>query len=381
MNILILSVTAGEGHNSTAKAMQAYFRGHGADCVMLDTFGYISPTMAKLFNDGYLFVLEKAKNAYKIGYGIAEKFDGKKPEGVLVELANAPFLREIGDYVQNDKPDAVVFTHPFAGVICGLLKRDGRIRVPTVGILTDFVFHPFWENCRENDFVILPTKQLKYQAYRKGFTDKQIRSFGIPIHPKFSVAIPKEEAQRKVGLKPGVATVLLMGGSMGYGNLDDTVAELDAMELGRDFQIAVVCGNNAEAKEKIEARTFTHNVLALGFVDYVDVLMDASDCIVTKPGGLTTSEALAKGLPMVIVNPIPGQETRNTEFLLNSGAAVFTNDFADPAELVCDLMSSPDRLAAMRTCIAEIAHPNSTVDTCEFIMHIASVPKYAAPQV
>ncbi len=378
MNILILSVTAGEGHNSAAKAMQSCFQARGAESEVVNTYGYVSPTVAKLINDGYLFVLENAKQAWKIGYSIAEKFDGKKPaEAVLVELANAPFLRDIEKVIAENKPDAVVFTHPFAGIMTGMLKRDSKITVPTVGILTDFVFHPFWENCRDNDYVIMPTKQLKYQAFRKGFRKEQLRAFGIPIHPKFAVTVPKEKARARVGLKPGTTTVLLMGGGTGYGNLDETVADLDEMDMGKDFQVAVVCGKNTAVKERIEARTYTHNVLALGFVDYIDVLMDASDCIVTKPGGLTTSEALAKGLPMVIVNPIPGQETRNTEFLLNSGAAVFTNDFADPAELVCDLLSSEERLAAMRACIAEIAHPNSTADACEFVMGLAGAPENA----
>lgn len=370
MKILIMSVTAGEGHNSTAKAMRAYFTAHGAECDILDTYGYVSPAIARSINKGYLWVSSKAKGAWKLGYRLAEKRKPKNDEleFTVAQIVNMPFLHEIGDYIRMNCPDAIVFTHPFSGVILDILKREGKITVPTVGILTDFIFHPYWEDCTANDYVVMPSPALRFQAYRKGFRDSQIRSFGIPINPKFSTSVPQAEARVRLGLEPGTRTVLLMGGSMGYGNMGKTLAALDGLPESVGFQIIAVCGNNEKAKAQIESMQTSRRVLPLGFVDYVDLLMDAADCIVTKPGGLTTSEALAKRLPMIIVNPIPGQETRNAEFLLNSGAAVSANKVCSVDELVCRILEEPQRLSAMRLCIDELRRPDSTRDVCEFVM-------------
>lgn len=372
MKILIMSVTAGEGHNSTAKALRARFTESGAECDILDTYGYVSPAVANSINKGYLFVSSKVKGGYRIGYRLAEKRQRLEFTNMpLSRLVNMPFAHEIAEYIRERQPDAIVFTHPFAGVILDNLKWKENLRVPTVGILTDFVFHPYWEECTRNDYVVIPSDALRFQGYRKGFSDAQLLPYGIPIHPKFAASESRENARRKLGLAPDVPTVLLMGGSMGYGHMAETLARLDKIDIKQDFQMLVVCGNNAKAKAEIDAMTTRHRMIAYGFVQNVDEMMDASNLIVTKPGGLTTSEALAKRLPMIIVNPIPGQEQRNADFLLNSGAAVSTNTVCGVDELVCRLLSDPRRLEAMEQCIDTLRHPNSTADVCTFVLRLA----------
>lgn len=371
MKILIMSVTAGEGHNSTARAMRDYLVEHGAEAEILDTYGYVSPAVMRSINKTYLWLSAHAKDAYKVGYRLAEKRHVMRElEYTPAQIIQLPFVLEIEKYLRSARPDAIIFTHPFSGLILDMLKHDGKVHVPTVGILTDFTFHPYWEDCTHNDYVVLPSAALRFQAYRKGFTQKQILPLGIPIHPKFSQSQPKEEARAALGLDPTMATLLLMGGSMGYGDMAQSLQKLDEVDAGRDFQIICVCGNNAHAKEEIDHLTTRRRVLNLGFIDYVERLMDAADCIVTKPGGLTTSEALAKRLPMIIVNPIPGQEARNAEFLLNSGAAVAVNKMCTVEELVCRLFESEARMRAMEMCIDELRHPHSTRDVCEFVMHL-----------
>ena len=373
MKILILSVTAGEGHNSTARAMRSCFIESGAQCDILDTYGYVSPAIAHSINKGYLFVSSRAKEAYRIGYRLAEKrHAGGDAEFSAIQLTNLPVAHEIGAYIRRNAPDAVLFTHPFAGLILDILKKQGRLTVPTVGVLTDFIFHPFWEDCTSCSYVVMPSSALRFQAYRKGFADEQLLSFGIPISPKFAHSIPKEEARASLGLDPAAKTVLLMGGSMGYGHMTDTVRALDAIPEPEPLQLIAVCGNNARAKRQMDALHARHRLLVFGFTDQVDVLMDASDCIVTKPGGLTTSEALAKRLPMVIVDPIPGQETRNTEFLLNSGAAAAANKVCGADELVWRILNEPGRLDAMRACITPLSHPESSRDVCRFVLGLGA---------
>ena len=376
MKILILSVTAGEGHNSTAKALREEFERMGTECTVLDTFQYISPPLAKFLSEGYLLVTEKARHAYKVGYRLAEKRRGS--EKAVTHLVDMAFAGDIMDFINSDDYGAILFTHPFAGMILDYLKETKMLSLPTVGILTDFTFHPYWEDCTRNDYVITPAEGVLLQGLRKGFRPEQILPYGIPIRPDFLTNTPKAEAREKLGLDPDTTTILIMGGSMGYGNLGQTVEQIDAISYGQDFQMVVVCGNNGEAKAEIdgltEAGKLRHRVLTTGFVNYVSLLMDAADCIVTKPGGLTTSESLTKGLPMVIVNPIPGQEQRNTEFLLNNGAACAASKTCPIDECLYQLLTSPARLDAMERCVRALSKTGATERVCRFVLELAVTP-------
>ena len=380
MNFLILSVTAGEGHNSTAKAIRADLEKYDASAEILDTFAYISPELAKLIADGYLLVTEKAQGAYRIGYRLAEKRRVTGERLDTMRMASAALSKELVDYIRSEDYAAVVFTHPFAGMLLNVMKKRRLIDNRTVGILTDFTFHPFWEDNTANDYVVVPDRLLLPQARAKGFRDSQILPFGIPINPKFREIGDKKEARAKLGLDPEKTTFLLMGGSMGYGNMEDLAARILGIDVERDFQLIAVAGRNEETKaalEKLAARS-PRKLLVTGFVDYVSMLMDASDCIITKPGGLTTSESLAKNLPMIIVNPIPGQEERNTEFLLNNGCAMATSVTVPIEECIYQLLMSDVRLDAMRACIRGVAKPDSAGELSRFLLNLAHTPRMEA---
>ncbi len=376
MNFLILSITAGEGHNSTAKAIQAELEKRGADCMILDTFDYISPEFAKLVSEGYLLVTEKAKYAYKIGYKFAEKRHINDREYAPTNILKRFSAEELATFIRADTYDAILFTHPFAGILLDIMKEKCLIDNRTIGILTDFTFHPYWEDCTANDYVVVPDRLLLPQARRKGFRDEQILPFGIPINPKFSETMEKTAARRFLGIDEDVMTFLIMGGSMGYGNMAENVRKIDALDAERDFQLIVVCGNNAEMKAEIDelSKASRHKMLVTGFVKTIPQMMDASDCIITKPGGLTTSESLSKRLPMIIANPIPGQEERNAEFLLNNGCAMSTSKTCPIEECMFQLLSSPVRLQAMRDCITAIAKPDSAKTLGEFLLDLVHTP-------
>ena len=379
MNFLILSVTAGEGHNSTARAIQAELEKRGADCLILDTFDYISPEFAKLISEGYLLVTEKAGYAWKAGYRLAEKRHPNDFEFAPANLLKQAVSGELAEFIRTDSYDAILFTHPFPGILLDIMKKKRMINTRTVGILTDFTFHPYWEDCTENDYVVVPDRLLLPQAHRKGFRDSQILPFGIPINPKFSETMSKADARRFLGIDENLTTFLIMGGSMGYGNMAENVRKIDAIDMAgteRDFQLIVVCGNNAEMKAEIAeiAKTARHRMLVTGFVKTIPQMMDAADCIITKPGGLTTSEALAKRLPMIIAGPIPGQEERNAEFLLNNGCAMATSKTCPIDECIWQLLQSDIRLQSMRACIDAIAKPGSAETLGQFLEDLAHTP-------
>ncbi len=368
MKVLVLSITAGEGHNATARAISEVFTEKGVESHVLDTYAYINKALANVFSKGYLFVSKDAKLIWSGTYRLIENRRAGSDTPSATRSINKVFIRKMGEYIAAEDPDAIVYTHSLVGIILDLLKQKGKLRAKTIGIVTDFTMHPFWEESLHSDYIVTACEQLEYQAMQKGFRPEQILPLGIPTNPKFSKSVPKEEARRQLGLDPDKKTILFMGGSMGYGNMSKTVKQLD--KIDEDFQIIAVCGNNDSAKRKVEALRTEKRVLALGFANNVDLLMDASDCIITKPGGLTTSETLAKRLPMIIVNPIPGQEVRNSEFLVNHGAAMQVSSTMSLEEIIYTMTKNPAKLEQMRENIDLIRKPTATEDLCNFVMDV-----------
>lgn len=372
MKVLICSVTAGEGHNSTAKAMRDKFTEIGIESQVLDTYKYAAPIVAKLISEGYLFVSDKASKVFSAGYSMAEKRHGGTGEISMARVFNSQYTDEMSEFIRSYSPDAVMFTHPFAGLILDVLKQRGELSVPTLGILTDFHFHPYWEECRLCNFVVTPDSSLVYQAKNKGFSESAVLPLGIPINSKFAKSQPKDAARDAVGLDPNIKTVLIMAGSMGHGNMASLIRRIDRIDTPEEIQIISVCGNNESMFDKIEKyrkKKAKCNILNLGYANNVDVLMDCADMIITKPGGLTTSEALAKRLPMIIANAIPGIETRNTAFLLNHGTAMAVTKSTPLEELVYSLLGDGGRprYEAMLGCIDVLRKPDSAENVCRFV--------------
>lgn len=367
MKILILTVTAGEGHNSTAKALKCYFDTKNIECKVLDTFDHINKALSKMVSEGYDISITKIQKAYAGAYRLAENRSASLGEFSPSRLASKILSYRLKSIIDEYNPDVIISTHVFSTIIIDVLKHEQKTRAKTYGIVTDFIFHPFWEEGLHTDYVFTANQLLEFQAIGKGFRPEKILPYGIPIHPKFANKIPKEEARIQLGIDMNKQTLLLMGGGTGYGNIVKNIKKLD--EIPIDFQIIVVCGRNQSLKEEIDEIRTNKRLLNFGFTDKIDIIMDASDLIVSKPGGLTTSEALAKELPMVIVNPIPGQEDRNKNFLLNSGVACAVSATYPLEEAIYNLFKSPQRIEHMVEGMKLIRRPNSTRDICDFILN------------
>ena len=369
MRVLILSITAGEGHNSTAKALMDYYTAQGVDCRVLDTYRYINKLLAKTFADGYLTFTQKARLSYKNFYRIMEKRHKPSSDLSAMRMSNAMLTHKLKKFIDAYSPDAVLATHPLAGLLLDIIKEKYGTSYITVGINTDFTFLPYWEESTRLDYIVTANELMYLQALKKGFSKEQFLPLGIPINPKFAQSGDKKAMRVKYGLDADKFTVLIMSGSMGYGKIEDTLAALDV--VGVDFQMLVVCGHNQPAKDSIDKMYFNKKVVTFGFVPFVDELMDAADCIITKPGGLSTSEALAKLLPIIIVNPIPGQEDRNTEFLLNNGCAMRISKTCPLDEIIYQYFYFSDKIENMKRNIQMLAKPNATANICDFVIREA----------
>lgn len=367
---MILSITAGEGHNSTAKSIRNELIARGAECEILDTYKTISESFQKFFNSSYLFLSNRTRSLY---YSTYKRLEHRKPctsSAAPTEQTSRYMAHRLNKYVSDYNPDVVIATHVFSAQYLTMMRERGKTNAKTIAVVTDFAFHPYWEECTGLDKIVIPNERMIPQGLEKGFTREQMIPSGIPIQPKFAKSVSAQEARESLGLDPNLPLLLVMGGSMGYGNIEENVEQLDSIEA--DFQIAVVCGFNKDAKAKLDSLETRKKLTVFGFTDQIDLLMDAADCLITKPGGLTTSESLAKRLPMIMVNPIPGQETRNVDFLLNAGTALSVTDIFPLKDAVHQYFSEPKRMELMRQCTDLIRKPDSTNDICQLVFDLAA---------
>lgn len=372
MKILLLTVTAGYGHHATAKALADLFEQKGAQTKIVDVYEYISKVVRTAISQGYLISSKYTPELYRLFYSTTSRNRERFNKMNMVKLVNTIGAFKFEHFVDHFEPDAIVCTHVLAAHLVSEMKNRHMVDAPCIGIVTDYCIHPYWEDVVNMEALVTASELITHTAVKRGIPKERILPLGIPIHPKFNQYISREEACERLGLDPKRHIVLVMGGSMGYGNSRKLVKQI--AKTGIDFQILAVCGNNKRAYHRLtafeEQYTGQCDLHVMGFVDNVEILMSAADCIITKPGGLTVSEAIAKGLPMVLVNPIPGQEERNVEFLLNNGMASLVTKTFPLDDALYHLFNSPVRLCTVHEAISAIGHPDASERLVDYVMDI-----------
>lgn len=369
MRVLILSITAGQGHHSAAKSVSDALLERGAEVKTVDVYKQIDKNLCDAVNKGYLISTKHTPKAYRAIYELidskkapATKYSLQSIMGILIAIR---FEKFIEDY----SPDAIICTHIFAAQVINELKRRDKLKnVPTIGIVTDYTIHPFWEDVTYIEYIETASELLTQRAVIKGISIDRLCPLGIPVQKKFSVKTPKTDACCKAGISPDKPTILVMAGSMGYGNMPEIISGIQNFD--KECQILAICGNNKKLFKKLTSEGYGDNVKVYSFTDEVDVLMDAADCIVTKPGGLTTSEAMAKRLPMILVNPIPGQEDRNLEFFLNNGVALSVTKTFTIEEALYFMFRDEGRLELIDKQLQKLAKPNAADDLAQFAINL-----------
>ena len=363
MRVLILTITTGQGHNQVAKNLCDCLSQCGADAFSMDVFEYITPVLKEVVSHGYLMSTKRLPKVYGKAYRMAEKRDA---DSKVIKITSSIMARKLTKFINDYMPDVIICTHVFAAMLVSNIKKKIGKDTKSIGIVTDFTIHPYWEET-DLDFYITATELLNNQAVKKGISEDKVLAIGIPVDMKFSKAVSKQAAREELGFEQK-KTVLVMSGSMGYGKFGKMIKQLDEADL--DFQIVSVCGHNAKLKKEIDKMKLNHKIYNYGFSDKIDLFMDAADCIVTKPGGLTTSEALAKGLPIIMANPIPGHEDRNVEFLLNNGAAFKVSKTFPIDEAVYQMFTSDIRLEGMKKMAEKLGKKDAITKFTKFIMEL-----------
>lgn len=369
MKVLFLSVPTGGGHHQAAKAMKNYFADRrDVECRVLDVAENVNTALAEAVSKGYILTTKVAPRLYGSLYDLLDTRDNSQSEvSRATRVLSTAFRKNLYDYIKSFKPDIIVSTHLFATITINRIAKHHAMRAKLISIVTDFTIHPMWEQAR-SDYFITASELLSFKALKKWGTTENVLPLGIPIGPKFAEKMPAEKARELLGIE-NKFTVLVMMGSMGYGTSTiDMLKKLD--NLDEDFQLLVVCGSNEKLKKKIDKMKLKKKLVCYGFVDNVDVLMDACNCIITKPGGLSTSEALAKHLPILMLDPIPGQEDRNKEFMLNNGIAMYISETFSADEAVFQLINYPFKSETLCKNAERFARPHAARDLGEFMIKI-----------
>lgn len=363
MRALFLTVSTGQGHTSSARAVEKYLTDSGAETFFLDVYGYISPKLCKAISKIYLFASGKVPRYFGKQYDREDL--GKTGWVDLVAEFNRIIKNKFVKYITDNKIDVIIASHLFAAQILTLIKE--HIDVKTIGIVTDYTLHPKWENT-DLDYYVLADKSLIPQAIRKGLKKEKLLPFGIPIDMKFSVSADKKEAKKELGFAEDKPLVFVMMGSMGYGNMFSVIKKIDKVQA--DFDVAVCCGNNKEVRSVIDRYPLKKHFKTYGFINNVDRIMDAADCIVTKPGGLSVTESLAKKLPMIFVDPIPGQEYRNVEFLVNNGVGLYTTKTFTAEDALNIFFNDNERRNEIINAVQRLSKPAAAEEIGKFVISL-----------
>lgn len=369
MKVLVITATIGQGHNAVARSVAEGFRAKKIRCEILDMYGYISPGLKAIVSQSYLLSINSVSHARSIGARYYESMEKNyKPEGEysFSRFANWSIAREIKKYLDDYQPDAIICTQVYCAHVVNLLKEKRWTDALTVGIITDFTVQAHWEGTWRFDYIVTASKELNDQLIPKGITENKIVPTGIPINPKFKKRVGKYQARELLCLHPEKKTLLIMGGSMGYGNLDKGLMKIDQLPL--DFQGIVVCGNNKRMKTRLRQLNLKKRFDIYGYSSNVSLMMDAADVIITKPGGISLSESLAKQLPIIMNCPIPGMEDYNAAFMEKYGLAILVTKKRPVPFVVQELLENDALREQMRRNMEPFSHPDSTADLCNFVI-------------
>ena len=370
--VLLLSASAGAGHVRAAEAIEKAFQqtkdAASREVLHVDVLNYTNKLFRHLYSKAYIDLVNKMPEVPGWFYDKLDKpWKNERRRLALDKLNTRPFVKLLKEY----RPDLIVCTHFLPAEIVSWLKAKERLNSRQVIIVTDFDVHAMWlVHHYEHYFVAIEEARVYLEVL--GIPAEKITVSGIPIDPVFAIKKDKQEMRAKHGLAPDRTTILLSAGGFGVGSIDALVSSL--LPLQHRAQIVAICGRNEELKKrltKMAARTKSDATVLLkpfGYTTEMDELMTASDLVLGKPGGLTTSEALAKGLVFVIVNPIPGQEERNSDHLLEGGVAIRANNLPTLSYKLDRLLGDPQRFQSMKTNALRMGHPNAAKEIVDQLL-------------
>ena len=368
MRVLILSCNTGEGHNSSAKAIKTYMDRLGLDSKIEDTLAIASPAVSARVSKAYNYSIRGRLfyNLYSIGDFVSNHLTRVKSP---VYYANRLYADKLYQYICRYNYDAIVAVHLFAAEALTALKRDYKLPVPTLFVMTDYTCIPFISET-ELDIYAIPHKDLKGEFANRGIPKEKLIATGIPVN-RADVSLPKSEARNLANSTFGWSNshgywFMIMGGSMGFGGMERLIAELCNSTTESD-RIICICGQNKERKATL-SKQFAEfeQVKILGYTDQIALLMDCCDVLFSKPGGITSTEAIIRNIPLIHTAPIPGLEDKNGQFFHARNMSYYTTDTQKQVEIAIRLCND----LPFREQMLKSQQENSNNSTCDMIVNI-----------
>jgi processive 1,2-diacylglycerol beta-glucosyltransferase len=365
--ILIATITAGGGHLAAASALDEAWKSlRPQDKVeRVDFLRFFSAIHKKVHVDGYVHLVERAPELWGL---VFKRTDSAKAARRIARIKRAfpsGSRSRILRYLKQSAPDVVLCTHYLPLECLSILRCKANGRHPfTVSVVTDFEAHALWmDSCV--DLYCAAANETKARIVARGALPENVVATGIPIAAKFTSKVEPKAVRKNFGWRDDLPILLVLSGGFGMGPVAEILIELD--KVPRAFQTVVVCGRNEELRQKLAAQDRRHPTHVFGFTSNMHELMSVADLVVSKPGGLTTSEALALGKPLFILNPIPGQEAANSDFLLERGAAAKVNRVEDLPYRIEQLLGSK-KLSEMTKAARALGRPRAAEEICREVL-------------
>ena len=368
--ILLLSVSAGAGHTRAAEALRAAASISFADVAVehLDVMTLVPSSFRALYAGYYLKIVERHPAVWAYLYHASDKMPRDALFAKMRRAIERLNTRPLRDAVRNFAPEHIICTHFLPAELLAHDIRRGRAVPPVWVQVTDFDLHRLWIQAGMRGY-FAASDEIAFRMRAHGIAKENVVVTGIPIMPVFSQKLDRRKCANELGIAPGKTTLLLMTGGAGIGGSESLIEKL--LGLAQDFQIVALAGRNNKllASYRAIARDYPERLLPLGFTTTIERVMACADLAVTKPGGLTVSECLAVGLPMVLIAPIPGQEERNADYLMEHGVALKAHDAVALEYKLGQLLAHPERLARMRANMHALGHPEAARAVLHHVLH------------
>ncbi len=352
MNILVIHASAGAGHTKAAEALYEGLRDQSDQGVQIvDALDYTSASNKAIYRKTYALLVTKFSWAWGFFFKISDYRQMQPLIKAIRRIFNSLTARKLERFLIDGHFDYILSTHFFPNEVASRLKVQGKIASKIISVITDFDVHPIWVQ-EAIDYYTVACGDTRDKLLSLGVKKEMICVTGIPTQRKFQQDMNREDLRRKFGLPKKGFTVLVATGSFGMGPIEAMISDL------AEFQLLIVCGSNQSLHERLRGNPCA-NVKVFGLVDNMHELMSVADCLITKPGGLSISEALVKGLPMIFFCAIPGQETNNIRILRQHGIGIVAENPQQIAIELRRLNFSQDEMTAARKNIAHLARPGA----------------------
>ena len=355
MEVLLIHASAGAGHQKAAEAVFQRVKNQPVlTGTLIDALDYTPSYFRRSYRDSYTYLVTRLPWIWDFFFKIADIPWLQGLVRVFRRCYNGVHTRRLVQLVQSKNWGAVVTTQFLSVEVCGFLKRSGRIQSRVVCVVTDYDVHRIWVN-PGIDIYAVACEWTRARLLALGVAEERIKITGIPTDSRFAEVYDRAELRRKLGLDPAAFTVLMTTGSFGSGPIETLVKKL------KNVQIIVVCGHNRKLFERLSPQAPAH-VKVCGLVNNMYELMAASDCMLSKPGGLSISEALVMNLPMIFFSAIPGQETKNIEVLKHYQISDGLSTLDEVTQILERWQRSPDELEKIRQRMKTLARPRAAED-------------------